>query len=336
MSFGFSLRLSTLRPRSQWGRRQRGWWRRLALVSSVCTLGMASGCASHPAEEPAAPWVTHAEDSKDSARQISLRGFDAPTPDTSLEDSLGYQITYVDLSTGRRIGTANERSSRAALSLVKLYIAHYVFTSGETDDQYKAMKMVADSDDTIAEELYAEYPDSISWAIEKYNLQSTVADWRWGYSLTTTYDVAYFLAQVIKENPLAPILVAMANSDDRAADGTMQNFGTSILPGAIGTKFAWSNDKDLHSTATFGTDFVAVASNYGDSDALTKLVRYQLLGQRPAAAASTSAPTSSQSATPLNTSEKTTPTIKTTPSAPAVASSASEPSETTTSAVFKK
>lgn len=233
------------------------------------------GCSSDYTEaEPQAPVVTTVENSVGIAALGYEKLADIPV------DTLAYQITYVDLHAGTHVGSWNERASRAALSLIKLYIGHYVFVKGKKQDKDKAYKMITLSDDKAAEELHQEYPDAIEWAAKKYHLDSTVADYRWGYSLTSSYDVAFFLAQLLEEEPDALVLQAMREAAEVAADGTDQDFGTAILPGVIGSKWAWSNEKDAHSSASFGKDFVVVAMVNGDADMLTDLVERQLLRPR--------------------------------------------------------
>ena len=94
--------------------------------------------------------------------------------------------------------------------------------------------------------------------------------------MTSTYDAVSFIAQLIEQDPTHPILVAMAEADPVAADGYGQDFGTSVLPGVIGTKWGWSDDRDLHSSVSFGENFVVAAAVTGTADDLTGLVEFQL------------------------------------------------------------
>ncbi|MDO5097339.1 MAG: hypothetical protein Q4D85_01175 [Corynebacterium sp.] len=212
-------------------------------------------------------------------KKLDTSGFHyTPLSDPEL-DTHGYQITYVNLATGAHIGSANERDSRPALSLIKLYIAHYVFEHGTKEDKELAQVMISKSDDSAADELFATYPESIDSVAKDFNLDSTKSDPAWGYSVTSTYDVAYFLAQLKTFDPSSQVLKTMREAKVKASDGTTQDFGTVVLPGVLGSKWAWSNDKDLHSSASFGHNFVAVAAVHGDAKTLTKLVEYQLLGE---------------------------------------------------------
>lgn len=213
------------------------------------------------------------------AQKIDISGFNYSPLSNAHIDTHGYQITYVNLDTGAHVGSANERDSRPALSLIKLYIAHYVFEHGTKAEKELAQDMVSKSDDAAADELFAAYPESIDSVARDFNLDSTKSDPSWGYSVTSTYDVAYFLAQLKSNDPNSQVLAFMREAKAKAADGTVQDFGTAVLPGVLGSKWAWSNDKDLHSSASFGNNFVAVAAVHGDAKTLTTLVEYQLLGE---------------------------------------------------------
>lgn len=190
--------------------------------------------------------------------------------------STGSQVTYVRLTDGFHAGTATERFARPALSLIKLYIADYVLEHGTLKEQFEAIAMISSSDDTSAEELHQKYPEAIEETAEKYGLLSTRSHERWGYSVTSTYDAVTFIAALLDEDPTHPILVAMAGSDEVAADGYEQDFGTAVLPGVIGTKWGWSDDRQLHSSVSFGTDFVVAAAVTGSAKELTRLVEHQL------------------------------------------------------------
>ena len=200
-----------------------------------------------------------------------VAGAEEPAAADAFPDQPG-QLTYVRLSDGMHMATANERASRPALSLIKLYIAEYVVENGEPEEQFEALDMVANSSDESAEELYGKYPGSIEDVAERYSLKSTQPDKRWGYSTTSTFDVASFIAQLMDKDPLHPVLVAMSHSDRFAEDGYAQDYGTSRLDDVVGTKFGWSNEHDMHSTVSFGHDFVVAANYYGDADDLTDFV----------------------------------------------------------------
>ena len=84
---------------------------------------------------------------------------------------------------------------------------------------------------------------------------------------------AYQLQQIDSVPPKAP-----KESDKIAADGYEQNFGTSTLPGVIGTKWGWSNDLTLHSSVSYGENFVVAVAVSGTAEDLTDLVELQVAG----------------------------------------------------------
>lgn len=207
---------------------------------------------------------------------LTLAGFDATVDQEVPIDDQAVQITAVDLHTGERDSTDNETAQRAALSIAKIYIAQYVFENGSAAEQSLAEAMVKDSDDWAAAQLYQVYPGSIDAIAEKYDLASTSGGWDWGFSMTSSYDVAYFLAQLLMKDPEGPLLTALRAAEDYAADGTAQNFGTAVLPGVEGTKWGWSDDGTLHASVSFGTDFVVAAFVTGSADDLTTVVEDHL------------------------------------------------------------
>lgn len=246
------------------------------------STGMDSSEAKKASEE---------ETSAEETTTSGAAGAEEPAAET-FPDQPG-QLTYVGLSDGMHMATANERESRPALSLIKLYIAEYVVENGKPEEQFEALDMVANSSDESAEELYEKYPDSIEDVAERYSLKSTQPDKRWGYSTTSTFDVASFIAQLMDKDPLHPVLVAMSHSDRFAEDGYAQDYGTSQLDDVVGTKFGWSNEHDMHSTVSFGHDFVVAANYYGDADDLTDFVTAHVTDdylEQASAAARKSAP----------------------------------------------
>lgn len=218
--------------------------------------------------------------SPDDVRRSALSAGSDVTGDSQyssfIENSTGSQVSYVNLDDDFRTGTATERFARPALSLSKLYIADYVLEQGTVEEQFLAVDMVNTSSDRSAEILFEKYPDAIDVTADKYGLLSTRGAERWGYSVTSTYDVVKFLSDLLREDPTSPILVAMASSDLIAADGYKQDWGTDVLPGVLGTKWGWSDDYQLHSSVSFGEDFVVAAAVTGDAEDLTQLVEKQL------------------------------------------------------------
>lgn len=308
-------------------RSQLAWWIRSS-VALGC-LCLVTSCATpepsvkHTLERT---WLSHNHEDGEQYT-LTLAGFSSQVPEQSFDDPLAYQLTYVDLRDGVHVGSSNEYVSRAALSLIKLYIAQYVIQHGDADEQAEALKMIRNSDDDIATELYEKYPESIEEIAAQYHLTGTVADPRWGYSLSSTYDVAFFLAQLMREDYNSPVLAAMREADAVAKDGTAQDYGTAVLPGVVGTKYAWSNDKDLFATASYGHDFIVVASNYGSAEDLTRLVEQQFMqvvstSEQPALSST------STSTTPNSSSVQ--PSPSSTRARPKPTSTSAEPTPTTT------
>lgn len=196
-----------------------------------------------------------------------------------LKGDEGHSISYIRLHDGMYMGSAAEHDPRPALSLIKLYIATYVIEQGEYEDKYEALGMIASSSDKSAEELFKKYPDSIDSIAKEYDLESTKAGETWGYSETSTYDVASFISQLIKRDETHPVLVAMAHADPVSEDGYDQDYGTATLSNVVGSKWGWSNDKSINSSVSFGKNFVAAASINGSADDLTDYVKSEINGE---------------------------------------------------------
>ena len=54
-----------------------------------------------------------------------------------------------------------------------------------------------------------------------------------------------------------------------ASDGYRQDFGTARIPGIIGTKFGWSDNRQVHASASFGPGYSVAANTYGSPADLT-------------------------------------------------------------------
>lgn len=190
------------------------------------------------------------------------------------------QITVEHTPTGFHAGTANEHESRPALSLVKMYIADYVFTHGDPADRDAATQMLRFSDDATASRLYAKYPQSITDTAAAYGLTDTRAAAHWGNSTTSTADSVRYLEAKKRQNMTDPVLTALATASPVAADGYHQDYGTAVLPGVTGTKWGWSDDRrSLHASASFGPDFSVAAATYGPAEQLTGDVLAAFPGQ---------------------------------------------------------
>lgn len=192
------------------------------------------------------------------------------------DNTSGSQLTYVRLSDGEHLGSANERLPRPALSLAKLYIADFVLRDGSDDDKDLVREMIVASDDQVATDLMEKYPHAITATATRYGLWSTKQGERWGTSVTSTYDVVKYVRAKLAEDPNSPLLLAMRQSHEVASDGYEQNFGTATLKGVKGTKWGWSDEKELHASVSFGDDFVVAAAVEGSAEDLTALVTRHL------------------------------------------------------------
>ena len=271
-------------------RAKHGWLQTVAIVLFIviCIVGtwIVARATAPGAKEGASEEGTSRTSSAQTAgpsvadSALDSLGDVAHQQDGIVIDQSKSQLTYIRLSDGMHLGSANERFARPALSLSKLYIADYVIDEGTGSEKYDALQMISNSDDGIAEELFAIYPESIDEVAKKYGLYSTDAGEYWGRSVTSTYDVVKFIQALKDADPLHPILVAMSQPDEIAADGYEQDFGTAVLKNVIGTKWGWSNDRDIHASVSFGDNFIVAASVTGSARDLTKLVRTQLSGQK--------------------------------------------------------
>lgn len=206
------------------------------------------------------------------------------TPDSNIlrprkvefvENQQGSQFTLYRFSDNSKLGSTSDRMARPALSLAKLFIAEYVLNNGTDADIELVESMITQSSDSAADQLWARYPESIDEVAEEYRLFSTRGGQRWGLSVTSTYDVVSFIAQLKDENPKHQLLEMMKHTEPIAADGYEQNFGTAQLPGVQGTKWGWSDDRSLHSSVSFGKDFVAAAAITGTAAELSAVVKEQ-------------------------------------------------------------
>lgn len=175
-------------------------------------------------------------------------------------------ITFTDSHTGITVGTANRAEARAGLSTVKLYMADYVLIHGDGSDgdRARAEAMVRYSDDRAADELFAKYPDSIDGPARDYGLTDTTGAGYWGDALTSTEDTVRFLEIKKQTDPESPVLHWMRTAAPVAADGTAQDWGTALLPGAQGSKWGWTDfGAPAVNSATIGDGYTVAAATYG-------------------------------------------------------------------------
>lgn len=185
-------------------------------------------------------------------------------------------ITFTDSHTGRTVGTGNQHEPHAGLSTVKLYMADHVINHGDGSaaDHALAEAMIRDSDDGAATQLYAKYPDSINGPAGEYGLANTHGAGHWGNSTTSTADTVKFLEAKKTADPGSPILHWMRTATPVAADGTLQNWGTSNLPGAEGTKWGWSDyGPRMVNSATISAGYSVASATDGTGHDQTADVR---------------------------------------------------------------
>ena len=238
-----------------------GWWPVKRFVAAAISLVMAATLIA-----PGAAARTS---------ETSEPGKKTPIPvldDGEFDADYSVQVSYVHVPTGYRVDSGNVDEIRTCLSICKIYIADHVFREGTAAQKKQATEMIRTSDDGITTRLYRAFPESIDEVAERYGLPGTAGMRTWGKSVTTTHDVATFLAaKVAKGDFDDPVLAAMADSAPFGSDGYPQDFGTAVLPGVIGTKWGWADIHDsMNASSSYGDDFVISLNVIGDADATTE------------------------------------------------------------------
>ena len=225
----------------------------------VCSALLVTGCGRSITTDITNVVLKSPEELADVDRtpDLSLQGFEYKKLSKRTFDHLPYQYTYVNLRTGKHVGSTNERNSRRAQGLVRLYIGHYAFTKGGEKEREQARRMLLHDDNALTDELYSVFPNSVSWAADKYQLDATTANNYWAYSQTSSYDVAYFLGQLLDREPDATLLAVMR---ERQSLNPQQNYGSGVLPNIIGSQTAESDENKEYLSAGYGADFVAVGA----------------------------------------------------------------------------
>ena len=239
-----------------------GWWPVKRFVAAAISLVMAATLIA-----PGAAARTS---------ETSEPGKKTPIPvldDGEFDADYSVQVSYVHVPTGYRVDSGNVDEIRTCLSICKIYIADHVFREGTAAQKKQATEMIRTSDDGITTRLYRAFPESIDEVAERYGLPGTAGMRTWGKSVTTTHDVATFLAaKVAKGDFDDPVLAAMADSAPFGSDGYPQDFGTAVLPGVIGTKWGWADIHDsMNASSSYGDDFVISLNVIGDADAATEV-----------------------------------------------------------------
>ncbi|MFD5867486.1 hypothetical protein ACFWGD_02570 [Corynebacterium sp. NPDC060344] len=247
------------------------------VVATAVAL-MVGVCAWAPAAAADATTTTDAGTDRSATTPVAGGSPTDSIPVPVLEDGefdsdATVQVSYVHLPTGFRADSANAGEIRTCLSICKLYIADHVFREGDEDQRNQATQMLRTSDDGITTRLYREFPESIDEVAERYDLEDTDGARRWGKSRTTMHDAVTFLAGKVDDGHADdPLLMALATPSPIAADGYRQDYGTDVLPGVVGTKWGWANDRDaMNASVSYGRDFVVGLSVLDDADAATDM-----------------------------------------------------------------
>lgn len=240
---------------------------RIVTLSSIAlAVGLLAGCTA--ASQQASTQVVETK-AFTSAEPPSALSF-ALASDGSIAAPERSTIAYIDLTSGRAAGTANQHEPRSGLSLIKLYIAEDA-CGRNADDCAAAQAMLRNSDDGIAESLWAKYPDSIERTVAKYGLEDTYPGGPWGFTWTSSADVATFVAAKLQAGQDDPVIQALEHAEPIAADGYPQDWGTARIPGVLGTKWAWADDAStMNASVSFGPDYAIAISTYGDIDAVNE------------------------------------------------------------------
>ena len=175
-------------------------------------------------------------------------------------------VRYAD---GNSVSTGNGHESRPALSLAKLYLGMWVLKYGAPQDKARVENMVRFSEDGTASDLERKYSQAIPSIIGEYRLGETHHNGYWGNTTTSTEDLARFIGVISGDPVAAPLMKGMATAAPTASDGYRQDFGTARIPGIIGTKFGWSDDRQVHASASFCPGYSVAANTYGSPADLT-------------------------------------------------------------------
>lgn len=274
---------------------------RAVTTAVVCSALLVTGCGRSITTDITNVVLKSPEELADVDRTpgLSLQGFEYKKQAKRTFDHLPYQYTYVNLRTGKHVGSTNERNSRRAQGIVRLYIGHYAFTKGGEKEREQARRMLLHDDNAITDELYSVFPNSISWVADKYQLDATTANNYWAYSQTSSYDVAYFLGQLLDREPDATLLAVMR---ERQSLNPQQNYGSGVLPNIIGSQTAESDENKEYFSASYGSDFVAVGAVNTSKTTLTDMMKYQVLGEGKPYPTETEKPSASETTSATSTS----------------------------------
>lgn len=173
---------------------------------------------------------------------------------------------------GRTSMSPAAEEARPALSLAKLYLGYYVLYHGTDAEKDEVMGMIASSDDAVATELDAKYPEAIDEIAEDFDLTHTSRAGYWGKTVTSARDVATFISSTIWDPVAAPLFKGMEHQEKVAKDGFFQGFGTARLERVKGSKMGWADDRE---SATGSVSWGEIGDETWAVAALTEGSAYQ-------------------------------------------------------------
>ena len=109
---------------------------------------------------------------------------------------------------GEVIETPGAHESRASLSIVKLYLGHWVLQHGAPEDKALVYEMIRSSHDGIASNLDRKYRQAIPDTIGRFRLTETNYRGRWGDTTTSVHDMAAFVRAVRTDPAARPLMTA--------------------------------------------------------------------------------------------------------------------------------
>lgn len=175
-------------------------------------------------------------------------------------------------------GSDNALEERPALSLSKLYLGYWALYNGTEEDKELVQDMIAVSHDGYAQRLDRKYPEAIDEIAEDFDLTETARYGSWGRTVTSAYDVAKFVTDILWDPRAKPLLDGMIDKPETARDGFEQLFGVADLDNVGGIKSGWSDDRVSQTGSvgfgeTDGDVWVVAALTWGDASDNTEDVR---------------------------------------------------------------
>lgn len=176
---------------------------------------------------------------------------------------------------GHWSGSDTALEPRPALSLSKLFLGYWVLYHGTDEEKDLVEEMISVSHDGYAQRLDRKYPDAIDEIAEDFELQETARYGAWGRTVTSAYDVASFVADILWDPRAKLLLDGMRDKPEVARDGFHQLFGAAELDHVEGVKTGWSDDRVSQTgSLSFGQIgdevWVVAALTWGDAEENTE------------------------------------------------------------------